>query len=202
METRFKVGDKIYLADVEWKPKEEVCPDCLGQKTWTATLPNGETFGIECQTCHHGFEGSRGYIVDRYDYVPRVEEVMVSDLRIDTSSKDGEQIAYVCQLDGHNRHVYEKDAFPDKASAEEKLPVKAAEMKARGEQSAFESIKRRRSNRVGSMAAYFRRQVREGKKMIREAEESMARRGISPIEPKPKAKATAGKKGGDDGDKS
>lgn len=188
METKFKVGDTIYLAEVNWKAKEETCPDCLGQKSWTATLPNGETFGIECPTCHHGFEGSRGYIIERYDYLSSVEEVIVSDLRIDTSNKEGERIAYICHLDGYNRYVYERDAFPDEISAKEKLPVKVAEQKARGEQSACDSIKRNRSNRVGSMAAYLRRQVREGKKTIREAEESMARRGISPVEPKPKKK--------------
>lgn len=116
IKARFSKGDKVYVADTEYRENWIACPDCLGTLHWVVVFANGDAVQIECQTCKQGYEPSRGKI-DVKSYLPVVRELTVGSIRFDDTEK--EQFSYMCEETGvgSGRVYYDSDIFTDKASA-------------------------------------------------------------------------------------
>jgi hypothetical protein len=95
---KFKIGDLVHAPRVGWGTKEVPCADCLGKKTWSVTTPAGETFEADCNTCSHGFYGSRGFTEEWGDHL-KIELLTVGSVRIDTADEE-RPISYMCRETG------------------------------------------------------------------------------------------------------
>lgn len=59
---KFSIGDQVYYASRDSKPKYLKCPDCLGQRYIRAIIADGTEYAIDCAACSHGYNGSDGLL--------------------------------------------------------------------------------------------------------------------------------------------
>lgn len=177
IETKFSVGDTVYVPDVQHETIQIECPDCLGTRTWVAELPNGEREKFTCPTCEHGYE-SRGTI-GSYEVTARVRVMTIGSVRVDTAAKGPRRIEYMCEETGvGSGSVYAEDRFyATGEEAAKKLPDMVKEKRIALEENRARNAARRKKDRMASMVAHYRRQIRDAKKDIAAAERGLAREG-------------------------
>lgn len=79
----FAVGDKIFVPSVRQKDVATTCPDCLGEKLWTITMPSGVSKTIDCPRCDGG---NKDWLRPRrYERTLEISEAEVSEVSIRTS---------------------------------------------------------------------------------------------------------------------
>lgn len=157
------IGDKVWTARLEHKEFTEVCPDCLGDKTVTLLLKNGDRHSLECHTCNPGgYQPSRGYVV-KTQYQATAKEAVINEMEI--------------RAEGTNYRFYNwscKDVYDTKEEA-----VAAAEkLRVAREEEDFQrfTCKKEDSRRTWAWnCSYYRRQISDAKKSLAYAE---ARLGI------------------------
>ena len=167
---KYAIGQQVWVAVVESEPRRTTCPDCRGEKTWKASLPNGEQFLIPCPTCAYGWEGSRGYLADEYAFTPRVVEAVVTGVRFDSTSSNDTTYAtdakpYCC----------EADVFGDRESATAHAVSSASRAAERLVESNIMARNRKKHDRPGSLVAYLRTEIRRLKRDEQRASEHLAR---------------------------
>lgn len=170
IETKFNIGDTVFCAETEWAPETSPCPDCIGERAWKAFLPNGEEIKISCPTCRVGYRTTG--TIERYRVQGSVQELTIGSVRFDTHGRD---VQYMCEETGvGSGTVWDEDHFfRTREEAERALPAMVeAHQKTMDEQAA-----RRLGNRkdAGSRVAYYRKQIRDAKKQIQDAERGLAR---------------------------
>jgi hypothetical protein len=168
-ENRFKINQQVFIGRTEWGSKEEICPDCGGDKVWTVIT---KTFTIEvpCETCNRGYI-AHGTIKD-YDFAPVVGRYTIGSIRMDTNdAKD--LYTYMCRETGiGSGSVYrESDMFSDESSAWEHAVKITEQTKAEKEREKQEkSAKGKRLNRrftpEEKEIAILRERVKELEAMI------------------------------------
>lgn len=62
IETPFKLGDVMWLAQGNSRRVDLLCPVCAGQLWFTVEFASGERTKVLCTACERGFEGPRGTI--------------------------------------------------------------------------------------------------------------------------------------------
>lgn len=62
IETPFKLGDVMWLAQGNSRRVDLPCPVCAGQLWFTVEFASGERTKVPCTACERGFEGPRGTI--------------------------------------------------------------------------------------------------------------------------------------------
>jgi hypothetical protein len=162
IETKFNLGDKVWVSDHSRVNEFIQCPDCLGSGIWSTTLPNGETFPIECPTCAHGYEGSRGFISGPLVYGPKVWEGTVGSIGVDTySSRPEERVRYMLNETGVGSGTiyYEFRIFPDRESALAEATLASERQNKQVQDSFIEDLKRKKRDRPGSLIAYLRTEL-------------------------------------------
>ena len=80
IETKYSVGDTIYVFGVNYAKKTMQCPDCLGTKKWSITFADGHSEDCPCYTCARGYEGPHG-VVYYSQWVPSVDKYIVKDVQ-------------------------------------------------------------------------------------------------------------------------
>ena len=124
IETKFKIGDIVWLADSSREEIRETCPDCLGTRYWSVTTPAGDEFECDCDTCRLGYE-VRGFVT-RWDFVGRAPSLTIGSVRVDTDDEK-HAVSYMAIETGVGTGLiwYEPRLFASKDDA-----LKAAEARA------------------------------------------------------------------------
>lgn len=125
-----KIGDNVWTARLKHREFTETCPDCLGDKTVTLVLKNGESHQLECHTCNPGgYQPSRGYIVrSQYHLAAELRTIEAmevsatktnyrfydwsSEVVFDTEAEalvEAEKIRTAKEDDDHQRFVWKKE---------------------------------------------------------------------------------------------
>lgn len=130
METKFKIGESVYLATFGMKNNRVQCPDCFGKKFLTIIMGDDSQVQIECGGCSAGYEPPRGTVVN-YEHLPKVELCDVVGIEISSaiceykisrcSESDKGEIFF------HTGHVKENEIFSTKEEAQAKADQMAKE---------------------------------------------------------------------------
>lgn len=171
--TRYSVGNTVYSASACVKKHRIQCPDCLGTRKWSASLPNGEIVDIECPTCKCGYL-TMGTI-EEYKVTGVIQELTVGQVEYD---RDGPR--YMCQETGVGSGTVwrESDLHPSQEEAEAALPDLIAKQEEHQRDYALNlylNKKKGKHDRIGAMTAYYRKEIRDAKKRLKDAENSLKR---------------------------
>jgi hypothetical protein len=175
---KYDIGQSVWAAATTSGPVRETCPDCLGERVWACVLPSGEALNVPCPTCAHGYDGSRGYIMDRYECSPRVWEGVVGSVRIDTNDRE-HPVSYMLHETGVGSGsisiYYEPKLFLSREEAEACATVEAEKQQARLIESNVMARSRRKHDRPGSLVAYLRSDIKRNERDIARTREHLAR---------------------------
>lgn len=116
IQPKYSIGQSVIGVHVSWLETKVQCPDCLGQKEWTVSLPSGEVFQHDCQTCRQGWF-STGIVSDWGDKA-RFQNLTIGSVRIDTAAD--KPVSYMCIETGIGSGTvhYEETLFATKEEAE------------------------------------------------------------------------------------
>lgn len=148
IETKYNIGDVVWLATTNVEQRIAPCPDCLGTKVWKATSPAGTDYEFPCPRC--ATNSSIQELSLKYcTYVPDVQKRTIGSVRHDTrhwvGQNENEQdqyqpiTEYMCHETGIGSGSVYKECtlFPDEASAlieAEKLAQEANERSHKSDQ--------------------------------------------------------------------
>jgi hypothetical protein len=174
IEPKFSVGDQVFHPEVVHETVQVTCPDCLGEKSWTAHTPSGEEIPISCPTCKYGYE-VRGTI-GSYEVTGRVVSLTVGSVRYDSHAGPEMQWSYMCEETGvgSGQVYYETKLFVSTEEAAALIPGMVERKKITLDEAQARSRGRNRED-AGNMAAHYRAQIRQAKKDIAAAERGLKR---------------------------
>ena len=175
LETKYSIGDVVYHPQVLSTGAMMPCPDCLGERVWSAKLPNGEELRIACPTCARGYQGSTGEVPSG-EVRGQVDRFTIGSVRMDTGSSD-RGTEYMCEETGVGSGSIwnESELFDVREEAEAALPAKIEELRVQLAESNARTQGSKRAKDAGSMTAHYRAQIRRAKKDIAAAERGLAR---------------------------
>lgn len=144
--TKFGLGDKVYVADVDWTEKWVECPDCKGRKMWITTTPAKEIIETPCPTCSYGFEGPHGKI-KMSGYIARASSRTVGQVRFEIDTEK-EEIVYMMKETGvgSGRLINEEVVFAKREDAFKKAKELTLERKIDERKRLEENQKRNKRN--------------------------------------------------------
>lgn len=87
METKFKVGDSVWVAKCSNTQAHVTCPICYGKRRVTLILGNDDTVSLECGYCGRGYEGPRGY-VEEFQYKAEPQLIQITGMSINQSNTE------------------------------------------------------------------------------------------------------------------
>jgi len=77
----YNIGDKVWYAQRKAVERQELCPDCFGQRALTVIKGDGSQVSIGCVACVQGFDYSTGYI-KWHGHVVDVAEVTIEKVEL------------------------------------------------------------------------------------------------------------------------
>ena len=99
IETKYSVGDTVFLDIPEVRQRKLPCPDCLGQKVWKTTSPAGTDYEFCCPRCSGVYQSDKRLSLDYSEYVPNIRTLTIGSVQTD-SHDGGGLIKYMCQETG------------------------------------------------------------------------------------------------------
>ena len=125
-ETKYSIGDVVWLAWTERTRKQHPCPDCLGSRKWTATSPAGASFDVPCPRCGSGYRSNHDMSLDYWTADARARRLTVGSVRVDTNSADSNE--YMCKETGIGSGAIHRESslFPTEAEAQSAAEIMAA----------------------------------------------------------------------------
>jgi len=105
----FKIGDKVWFAQIKSGEDKVLCPECFGKKYLTVILGDDTRVSIECVGCKRGYNEPTGYVY----YFKRFVDVFL--VTIERMEIEKDKVEY-----GFNGCYQTKESrlFIDKESAE------------------------------------------------------------------------------------
>lgn len=94
IETKFSIGDTVYLSRINTVIKQRDCPDCMGSKKWKATSPAGVEYDFTCPRCSSRYQSNNDLSLKYSQYVPLSEKMTVGSVR--TNSHEEKSPTYMC----------------------------------------------------------------------------------------------------------
>ena len=77
----YNIGDKVWYAQRKAVERQELCPDCFGQRALTVIKGDGSQVSIGCVACVRGFDYATGY-VNWHGHVVDVAEVVIEKVEL------------------------------------------------------------------------------------------------------------------------
>lgn len=121
-EPKWRIGERIWAAHVEFGLDELDCPDCLGYGKWTVKSPAGTKGEVECPRCG----GRKSLKIETR--LGKVQQLTIGSIRIDTADHRGEVVSYMCAETGvGSGTVYEEGRlFATEEEAQQEADRRAA----------------------------------------------------------------------------
>lgn len=132
LESKFNLGDVVFVAHADRDDEAVTCPECLGSRHWEVSSPAGNKMIVECPTCTYGYE-VRGFVTKSV-VRPTVQLLTVGQIKYeeDHDKRDGSMtFKYMCHETGiGSGTVWAQDRlFSTHEAAMERALVFAAEIK-------------------------------------------------------------------------
>ena len=151
----YKLGDKVWYAQMKNVEKKETCPECFGKKYLTVILGDNSKVTIDCAGCGGGFDYAKGYVT-YYQWETDVQEVTIE--RIEISSKGVEYGFHSCYI-ARDAKIF---------STEKEAEVKAKELAEEHNKEELKKLSRKeKNNHTWSWNVhYYRKEIRNSKENI------------------------------------
>lgn len=98
IETKFGIGDRVWVAGRTAEKRQHPCPDCLGSRKWEARSPAGGVFEVACPRCGGGYQSNRSLSLDYHAYVPTAQQMTIGQVRAFAGTDD--ETEYMCRETG------------------------------------------------------------------------------------------------------
>lgn len=79
--TKFKVGDKVWVANAKHKSIWKQCPVCFGKKVVTIILGDDTYVETPCEYCEKGVESSTG-VIETVEWIEEAFQTIISEIDI------------------------------------------------------------------------------------------------------------------------
>jgi hypothetical protein len=126
--TKYSIGDKVFHASLTTERRQHPCPDCKGEKKWSAKSPAGMEYTFACPRCSANYNNDRDLMLDYSAYTPLVGWLTIGSIQYNTAKGSYDEGArYMCQETGiGSGTVYnESDLFPTEEDALGAAKIKA-----------------------------------------------------------------------------
>lgn len=126
--TKYSVGDKVFHAWTSTERKKHPCPDCKGERKWTAKSPAGAEYTFDCPRCSASYNSDRDLTLDYTASVPCTKQLTIGSIQFNTAQTSWDHGSrYMCQETGvGSGTVYnEADLFLTEAEAFAAAQIKA-----------------------------------------------------------------------------
>lgn len=128
IETKFKIGDKVFRASYVITDGKLPCPDCNDTKTWQAVSGAGIGYLIKCPRCSTAYQRSDALSLRYKQAKPCVTTHTVAGLEYTSHDWDkGPKTTYQLDRVGSGTRHHEKTLFIDESSAEVAAEIMAKE---------------------------------------------------------------------------
>jgi hypothetical protein len=130
IETKYSVGDVVFLASTSIERKQHPCPDCNGSRRWKALSPAGGEYSFTCPRCSGSYRANSDMSLDYSSSVPAVRRLTIGSVRHDSAERDGRSpTTYMCLETGvGSGSIYdESKLFSTEEAAFESAKLQAAE---------------------------------------------------------------------------
>jgi hypothetical protein len=127
--TKYSIGDKVFHAGTTTERKKHPCPDCKGERKWTAKSPAGADYTFDCPRCSASYNSDTDLTLDYTASVPTVRELTIGSVQFNSAGGSWDSGArYMCRETGvGSGSVYsESDLFPSEEDALEAAQTKAS----------------------------------------------------------------------------
>lgn len=127
--TKYSVGDTVFHAGLTTERKRHPCPDCKGERKWTAKSPAGAEYTFGCPRCSSSYNSDRDMTLDYSAYVPTSKQLTIGSVQYNSAPASYDHGArYMCRETGvGSGSVYnEVDLFQTEEDALAAAQVKAS----------------------------------------------------------------------------
>lgn len=101
IETKYSIGDVVYLASTTTERKQHPCPDCKGTKRWKALSPAGGEYSFACPRCSSSYRAGTDMSLDYTASVPSVARLTIGSVRHDSNERGNRSAtSYMCRETG------------------------------------------------------------------------------------------------------
>lgn len=86
IETKYSVGDVVYRAGITTERRQHPCPDCLGEREWTAKSPAGSEYAFPCPRCSASYHSDADLKLDYSAHVPSVQKLTIGSVQFNSAN--------------------------------------------------------------------------------------------------------------------
>lgn len=158
-DTKFKIGDTVYVSKFGRREVKEKCPVCFGKLVVTLILGDDTPVELPCKYCGRGYDPPSGQVAEwRMD--AGAEAVIIDQIRT-AQTGAGEKVEYMVG----NRSYYSIDVFSTEQEALDKSERSAAKHRQEQETRA-EFIKEDTNKNYSWNAGYHRREAKKAAEKV------------------------------------
>lgn len=105
IETKFSIGDVVWVGRTTTVQKRHPCPDCLGTREWKAISPAGSEYKFGCPRCNTNYQANHDLSLNYEIFGPRAERLTIGSIKFDSfpghwNDKDDSGPSYMCNETG------------------------------------------------------------------------------------------------------
>lgn len=127
IETKFSIGDVVYLATTTTVQKQHPCPDCLGTREWKAISPAGIEYSFKCPRCGGKYRSEHRLRLTYAEFAPATQRLTIGSVQANTHGDDGTRyMAHETGI-GSGSLYRERDLFATEEEAMAVAAIKAQE---------------------------------------------------------------------------
>lgn len=119
IETKYGVGDVVFLATTMRERKQHPCPDCKGTRRWKALSPAGGEYSFACPRCSGSYRANDDMSLDYSSSAPAVQRLTIGSVRHNSDERHGRSpTTYMCLETGvGSGSIYDEDRLFDTEAA-------------------------------------------------------------------------------------
>nr|WP_278374564.1 hypothetical protein [Brucella anthropi] len=120
IESKYSIGDTVYVGRTVSNRKQRPCPDCLGTRKWKATSPAGTDYYFSCPRCTASYQSNHEMSLNYSLFEPFVRSLTIGSVQFNSAEDAHDNgFRYMCVETGvGSGSVYnERDLHPSEAEA-------------------------------------------------------------------------------------
>lgn len=120
IESKYSIGDTVYVGRTVSNRKQRPCPDCLGTRKWKATSPAGTDYDFSCPRCTSSYQSNHEMSLNYSLFEPFVRSLTIGSVQFNSAEGAHDNgFRYMCVETGvGSGSVYnERDLHPSEAEA-------------------------------------------------------------------------------------
>lgn len=101
IETKYSIGDVVFHAGTTTERKQHPCPDCKGEREWSAKSPSGGEYTFACPRCTARYLSDNDLSLVYAAHVPCVQRLTIGSVQFNSADGTWDSGArYMCQETG------------------------------------------------------------------------------------------------------